>query len=351
MIHRTRRACAFHAWRTSADRRSPRAFTLIELLVVITIIGLLTAVLFPAVQAAREAARRAVCGNHVREVLLALQQHVEAHGTLPAGCIIDDVYPGTRKQNNAWREAETEWQGTSWMLAILSYLEQNGLAARWDYKTNVAGNKSLAETDIPVFYCPSRRSTIRDEDLEHIFLGMNRGGNDYGGCLGRCNGFYNPCSAGQGCGHKFLISHTLYGDDGERIGLLSPNSHNRFQDIADGSANTILIGEVQRLSPAPGASGYDACNRSSDDGWAVGGAATLFDTNEPFPFQEDYEEDSGNAGGINNGFFESAGSEHPGGAHFGMADGSLRFLVNGIDPMLYAHLGSMCDGQVYQLPD
>jgi prepilin-type N-terminal cleavage/methylation domain-containing protein len=330
------------------DHRFSRAhgFTLIELLVVITIIGLLTAMLFPAIQAAREAARRAVCGTHVREVLLALQQHAEARGELPAGCVVSEPYPETHKQHSAWREAESGAQGTSWMLAVLPYLEQHGLAVRWDYSVNVAGNAGIARMNIPVFYCPSRRSGIRDEDRENIFLGMSGGGNDYGGCLGRTNGFINQCSAADGCGHRFTMGKTIHGVDGERLGPLSPNNRIRFQDIADGSAHTILIGEVQRLRPFPVAEGYDSWNRMSDDGWAVGGAATLFDTAEPY-----MDDDAGNPGGLNNGFFESAGSDHRGGAHFGMADGSLRFLVNEIDPLLYAHLGSMCDGQTCRLPD
>lgn len=327
--------------------RQPRhGFTLVELLVVITIIGLLTAMLFPAIQAAREAARRAVCANHVRQILFGLHQYAEARGSLPAGCIVEATYPGTHKQHSAWREAESGRQGTSWMLAVLSYLEQPGIASRWDYSVNVAGNLGVARMNIPVFYCPSRRSGVRDEDRESIFLGMDGGGNDYGGCLGRSNGFINQCTAGQGCGHRFTMSHTLYGDDGERIGPLSPNSQTRFQDIGDGSAHTILIGELQRLRPFPQTEDYDAWNRMSDDGWAVGGAATLFDTAEPYQ-----GDDGGNPGGLNNGFFESAGSDHGGGAHFGMVDGSLRFLINEIDPLVYAHLGSMCDGQTYPLPE
>ncbi len=326
-------------------RRRTRAFTLVELLVVIAIIGVLIALLLPAVQAAREAARRAICADHVKQLTLALHQHAESQGAFPSGCVVEPTYPGAG-QHNAWREAETGWQGTSWMLAILSYIEQDGLRKRWNYSTNVAGNRELAGTDIALFYCPSRRGGIRDEDQEHVFLGMDAGGNDYGGCLGRTNGFINQCSTGQGCGHRFTVSNTLYGSDGKRIGPLSPNSRTRFRDITDGSAHTILIGELQRLSPVPDATGYDRWNRSSDDGWAVGGAATLFDTAEPHQ-----DDDSGNPGGLNNGFFESAGSEHPGGAQFGMADGSLRFIENQIDPQIYAHLGSMSDGRVFPPPD
>ena len=325
--------------------RHVRGFTLVELLVVVAIIGLLTALLFPAVQAAREAARRADCASRGRQILLALHQHEQARGHFPSGCRVDAVYPGAG-QHNAWREAETGWQGTSWMLAILPYVEQQRLRSRWDFSKNVAGNQTLAGIDISIFYCPSRRSGIRDEDRENMFLGLSAGGNDYGGCLGRTNGFINQCSAGQGCGHRFTISKTLYGENGERIGILSPNSRTRFRDIRDGSAFTLLIGELQRLSPPPGASSYESWNVSSDDGWAVGGAATLFDTAEPHQ-----DDDEGNPGGLNNGFFESAGSEHPGGAWFGLADGAMRFVDDQIDPMVYALMGSMRDGSVVRLPD
>jgi prepilin-type N-terminal cleavage/methylation domain-containing protein len=324
---------------------SRRGFSLVELLVVIAVIGALVALILPALQSARETARRAMCGSHLRQVLLALHQYAEANDLLPSGCVVEPTYPGAG-QHNAWREAESGRQGTSWMLAVLGFAEQIRLAQAWDYQTNVAGNRAIAGIDVPLFYCPSRRNGIREEDHDHIFLGMEGGGNDYGGCLGRTNGFVNTCSAGQGCGHRFTVSHTLYGAEGERIGPLSPNSRTRFRDIADGAGHTILIGEVQRLSPSPDATDYDACNRSSDDGWAVGGAATLFDTAEPHE-----DDDAGSPGGLNNGFFESAGSEHPGGAAFGMADGSLRFIHNGIDPLLYARLGSMCDGDAIALPE
>ena len=255
------------------------------------------------------------------------------------------TYPGAHDYS-AWIEARDGPQGTSWMLAILPYLDQSRLFERWDFHASVQANRAVAGTDVPTYYCPSRRSGVRGTDLARLLPGLEGGGNDYGGCLGRANGYRNECQATVGCGHSFNYASTLYGDDGRDVGPLSPNSRVGFHEVTDGTSHTILIGEVQRLVPDPDAAGYDYTSRQSDDGWAVGGAATLFVT-----AKIGAGGDKGQPGGLNNGFFESAGSEHPGGAHFGLVDGSVRFLGDEVDQQIYAWMGAIRDGHVFPLPD
>ncbi|MGD9126648.1 MAG: DUF1559 domain-containing protein [Planctomycetia bacterium] len=327
-----------------------RAFTLVELLVVIAIIGLLIALLLPAIQAAREAARRMACSNNLRQIGQGAQNYASTFNRLPAGCIVNTPFPGTVEYYGAWNEAEAGPQGTSWLLAMLPFIEQQTLFEQWDFQTNVAGNLEVAATDIPTFYCPSRRSRVRSEDQDRMFLGMTAGGTDYGGCQGRGNGYRNSCdsSVSHGCGHPFVYASTILGYSGEFQGALTPNQQLRFSQITDGTSCTFLAGELQRLVPEPGATGYDKSSRQSDDGWAVAGSSTLFNTPTVGAPTGMYDSDSGQPGGLNNQFFESAGSEHPGGAHFVMIDGSVQFLNDTIDPVIYSYYGSVRDGVTAQ---
>ncbi|MBN2021412.1 MAG: DUF1559 domain-containing protein [Pirellulales bacterium] len=321
-------------------------FTLVELLVVITIIGVLIALLLPAVQAAREAARRASCANHVKQITLALTNYAGVQGMLPPGCVLNASYPNVGPYDPL-REACQGPQGTSWIVHVLAQLEQQPLFDQWDFAACVLGNRAVAAEDIAVLYCPSRRSAVPEDQLRLLLPGFSRGGTDYGGCLGRVNGFNNTCNtAHHACGHNFVAGTYLDPTD-ERIGAFSPNSAVRPADLdIDGTSQTILVGELQRLLPAEGATGYDRSNAFSNDGWAVAGVATLFVT-----AVAGEGTDAGQYGGLNNGFFESAGSDHPNGAHFGMADGSTRFLSEDVDSQIYAYMGSIRDGEVFALPE
>jgi hypothetical protein len=224
------------------------------------------------------------------------------------------------------------------MLMILPFMEQDNVYDSWDFTQNVLGNAAVAQKNIACFYCPSRRKALRigdsDRMLEDTWTG---GGTDYGGCLGAGNGWSNDSTSTDH--HKFIKSPFA----GERwdnklnVGVFLPNVGTGFMAIKDGLSHTIMIGELQRLDGS-------IDQRTSQDGWALGGVATLFTTA--------HSETNGvyQTGGLNNDFFESPGSDHNNGAYFGLADGSVQFISNGIDKKVFSYLGSMADGQTFETP-
>ena len=341
-----------------------RAFTLVELLVVIAIVGLLIGLLLPAVQMAREAARRTQCCNQIKQIGLALQHYHEAHNSFPPGCIVSTYAKDVNLASpdgryDPWAEARDTthpgMHGTSWILQILPFIEQENLYQLWDFRTNVRGNKAVAAVDVRGLYCPTRRNALRATDLNIMFLNWTAGGTDYGGCYGRGDGWANDVDYH----HRFsdvgtyTVSDIPNDSPAKRAGVFHPNTGTNMAAIRDGSANTIMIGEMQRLRPESGASSSDTNSKTSYDGWFLGGVATMFvtcayDDEKTPPGKTDYGHHQ--PGGMNNGFFESPGSDHPGGAHFGMADGSARLINQTIDPKLFALLGSIADGQSAQVP-
>lgn len=304
------------------------AITLIELVVTLAVIGILVAILLPAIAAARESMRRSACQNHLSQLAIGLQNYHAAFRSLPPPVVaarplsVVNVCDSNEAHAalNIWLEASQEdgHHGTSWMLHVLPFIEQQMLYDNWDERTSVVGNRSIAQVDIGLFYCPSRRSGVDNPMI--MFKQWLTGGNDYGGCIGATNGWHN-------CGsHEFWQTAVNRRTLSEYLGAFHKvNRGSRFASFTDGLSKTILLGELQRLDE-----GYHI--GTSRDGWAVGGVSTLFSTC------------SDGCAGPNSNHFELPGSVHPGGLNVTFADGSTQFLSNSISIPLFKAMGGMRDG-------
>ena len=337
-------SCRIWSHRSERDSyrlpQSLRGFTLVELLVVIAIIAILIALLLPALQAAREAARRTQCINHLKQLGVAILNYESALTKYPPGAV--SSAPPTSFAFDIKDDAANGRNGTSWMVHILPYLEQNVIYDEWNFKRNVSQNEPQARNDIATFYCPTRRDQVRPMDIQNglMFQRWDKGGTDYGGCVGGGNAF-RDCSLSGGCSQpcEHQMSVIGFGNINKLdVGIFHLNISTRIAVVTDGTSNTIATGELHRLfNPQPG----NECLRISDDGWAVGGVATLFDTDADL-----VPDDGLGFGGINSEYFEQPGSDHPGVAHFGMVDGSVRFMSENIDDLLFQDMGSYAGGEV-----
>jgi prepilin-type N-terminal cleavage/methylation domain-containing protein/prepilin-type processing-associated H-X9-DG protein len=363
--------------------RLRRGFTLIELLVVIAIISVLVALLLPAVQLAREAARRTSCINNLKQLGLALHHYHDVHRVFPPGQISTlfltsvegfrfadpleplDFFGGGGTTGGLVRNFNMH--GTSWMLHILPYIEQGNVYDLWDDTQNVHSNGTAlwndrfqqdsdsivaglrpAHTEIPVFYCPSRRNSMDSslfQFVKRIDTTWFKGGNDYGACIGDGAGWdLRIPIQHRGTWHltaeqrEIDSSITFKLPDNLTLGMFYVNSNTAFHHVKDGTSNTIMLGELQRLN---GRSRLERLTDPNDprlveghiqssDGWAWGGAATLFSTRL----------------GINKELhFDVPGSAHEGKiANFCFADGSVRQIGPNIDLITFQNLGNMANG-------
>lgn len=354
-------------------RTRRKAFTLIELLVVIAVIALLIALLLPAVQKAREAARRTQCQNNLKQIGLALHNYHDIFFTFPPGQV--NTYfidPGATVFQYADPDEATDptllnigAQGTSWMLHILPHMEQEAVYSLWNFQLNVVNNGDITLnlnqpplTDIPGFYCPSRRANMNPSEsfVRRISTdeSWNKGGNDYAGCIGSGRGWdLNEPPNHLGTWHLTRVQ--LQNDIDIYDGLLanefpfpgqtrSPhpfdqgtfyvNSSVSIRDMLDGTSNVIVVGEKQLLNqpPTPAAGGAPDPTilsvEQSSDGWAWGGAATLFSTRNT-PNQDLH--------------FDNSGSNHDNIAQFAFGDGSVHMISESIDLVTFQNLGNIAN--------
>ncbi|TWU20217.1 hypothetical protein Pla52o_47320 [Novipirellula galeiformis] len=322
-------------------QRPAKAFTLVELLVVIAIIGVLVGLLLPAVQAAREAARRMQCSNNLKQLTLALHNYESAHRVFPPGSL---GYPFV-------------WSPQS---QLLPFVEQASLQDLLIYEvppltafgsgfnaTQVAQNDSAAQQALPFITCPSDREVV---------AGSVYGGISYPGSSG--SGINAPGNAA---------------DDGSVAnadGLFFTNSRIGFRDVIDGTSHTVAFGEqllgdgqnvaspnadyrhrVVELSMATQTT-PTACDPATAPAWSGQRGAKWVNGHMADSMFNHYYTPNANVPDCHNGYHNfalvSARSAHAGGVQTSMVDGSVRFVSDSVSLNLWRAAATRAGSEVSQ---
>ena len=296
-----------------------RGFTLVELLVVIAIIGILVALLLPAIQAAREASRRSECGNKLKQIGLALHNYHDTHSVFPYGYI---------------ESPTTLHRRTCWMQELLPFIEQGPLYDMYMQDTRLwvmDVNPEVRDAELDAFMCPS-------DDAQPA-----KGGS--GGRRSNADGFqgnYIVCS-GPGI---------MYYGTADLKGMFYRRSRTKFASVIDGTSNTLMVsesivrGSVNKNGGWGGAGGYwggaphgaygfttletpntllpDRVYKCKDTLFLHAPCTSTFGTNDHRNFARSY---------------------HPGGVNATLADASVRFITDSINLTTYRNLATRRGGE------
>jgi prepilin-type N-terminal cleavage/methylation domain-containing protein/prepilin-type processing-associated H-X9-DG protein len=324
-------------------RSSRAAFTLIELLVVISIIGVLIALLLPAVQSAREAGRRAQCINNMRQLGLALHQYHDSHKILPPGHLVEwDTSGGAPPY-------PVKWMRGSLPTYILPYLEQQGLFNKINFNVAATGFDAqkldgttgalIRTVAVSTFVCPSDNHDGKNSWGAAL---MNYAGSNGSMARSATGNNQTPCLCSQPYS-TFALPQPGQGEHNDS-GIfkrqnepVSPRTPFRvsFTSVRDGLSNTIFMGEVRA-----------ECSGHANLGWFnSNGSHGLVTTTIPINYDSCRQttEPDGCKRPCNWNTEFGFKSAHPGGANFLMGDCSVHFVSETVDHRTYQYLGAKAD--------
>ncbi|MGZ3381199.1 MAG: DUF1559 family PulG-like putative transporter [Isosphaeraceae bacterium] len=301
--------------------RPRRGFTLIELLVVIAIIAVLISLLLPAVQSAREAARRAQCTNNLKQLGLAVHNYLSTNSVFPLGSF---------KKNELITPCGTTHE-QSFLVGLAPYYEQAQVFNAYNFSLHVYdyGNQTVHGVGISTLWCPSDPKVSQATDLTTIFTSFQGPPPfpflmHYNSYKGNSGTWFSPGNADNPGDPSFstLLSQSN--------GLISFFSRNSIASVTDGTSNTLLFAE--------NAYGLLGGDDAIYFGWWTSGdyGDTMFTTFYPINPQNKIGLNE-NTNAISIDVFESAASSfHPGGINAGFADGSVRFIKDSINTMPFS---------------
>ncbi len=328
-------------------RYRQKGFTLVELLVVIAIIGILVALLLPAIQAAREAARRTQCYNNMKQFGLAAQNYHDVYKKFP--------------RFTYYRTGLDHWRGFSVHVMLLPYMEQGAIYDQidWNVEWYHGNNNHMKTSSIPAFLCPS--------DIQPIGHPTTA-----------------EWSGGPGCNYAVSIGPTLDWDNSTTTpGVFRMGAETPMAEIIDGTSNTILASEVLRGdgNGSRYTAGEPVINRLysggtsvaqaaieawgaqcelgiashlSTNGWSWQGAnmtQNVFNTVAPpnYKYPTCVSVNPPGFSADRDGLYP-ARSRHPGGVNTTMADGSVQFISGDVNWDLYQALGTRNGGEATEMP-